>query len=1014
MFKNCLICVFMWIVCCLFVAIPGAYAQDGYALEIGTGMTVTIDDNSDALRLGSYTYELWLKDLEGNTGGWRRVFHKGLNNVNTGRGPLLSLRPDDPGMHFSHSTGSGQQTANSIGGLPVNEWTHIALVLTALDGEEFIYQNGVEVATTGGLNLTADTQEAVLSMGAAANVILDDFRIWNYPKTDVEIQEGMGRELLGTEEGLVGYWQFNEGEGDTVFDSSPSGNHGTLAGAVWSVDVAPVTSARPPGGAYGPAPSKDADDVPRDVVLSWKPGTYADTHDVYLGTAFGDVNDADAAHPLDVLVSAGQTDARFDAGVLQFNQTYYWRVDEVNAAPDNTIFTGDIWSFTVEPQAIGIQPVAATASGANPGMEPEKTIDGSGLNELDQHSAIGSDMWLTPMAGSWIQYEFDRAYKLHELLVWNSNQTVETFIGFGVQEAIIETSLDGDVWTAVEGVPPFGRGTASAGYQANTVVDLGGSVAKFVKIIPQSAYGLTGQVGLSEVQFLAIPTDPRALEPANGSVTADTEVTLSWRAGREAVTHEVYLGPASDNLALMGTTDGPVFVTDPLDYDQTHYWQVVEVNDAETPARYASDILSFTTPAYGVVDDFESYTGEEGQEVFMAWFDGFGGDATLGGSTTGHIDAPFVETGMVFDGQQSMPVYIDNDGGFFDIDGKAGSSTFSEVVRELDSQDWTTGGIKTLSIMFAGSAGLTGQLYCKIGSNKITYDGDATNLGLSSWQAWNIDLSAVGGNLTDVRELALGVEGGTSGVLFIDAIRLYPRVSTVVVPVMPDTTNLVAYYPLDGDYQDASGNMRHGEVPADSAAVFFLDGVTGQAIDLSRGDAYVRITGYQGIIADRTDPDNPAQNPFTVACWINTTGNGSLICWGGSDGAPVGGQYQNFRVDGGRLRSEHGDGRFRGAATVNDGEWHHVALAVNTGNMIPPVTRIYVDGVQDSEGADTANAQNIWNITAEADVTIGSRASHGDRFFEGAIDEARLYDRALSAEEIAGLAGKTKPIHQPF
>jgi len=41
-----------------------------------------------------------------------------------------------------------------------------------------------------------------------------------------------------------------------------------------------------------PVPADDTNDIPRDVVLSWEPGKYADTHNVYIGTSFDDVNDA--------------------------------------------------------------------------------------------------------------------------------------------------------------------------------------------------------------------------------------------------------------------------------------------------------------------------------------------------------------------------------------------------------------------------------------------------------------------------------------------------------------------------------------------------------------------------------------------------------------------------------------------------------------------------------------------------------------------------------------------------
>ncbi len=231
---------------------------------------------------------------------------------------------------------------------------------------------------------------------------------------------------------------------------------------------------------------------------------------------------------------------------------------------------------------------------------------------------------------------------------------------------------------------------------------------------------------------------------------------------------------------------------------------------------------------------------------------------------------------------------------------------------------------------------------------------------------------------------------------------------------MPDTANLVAYYPLDGDYQDASGNGLHGVSVAPGDSPFFEAGVTGQALNLNVAGQYVEITGYQGIVADRSDPDNPVQHPFTVACWIKTTSAaGALVTWGSSDGSPVGGQYQSFRMEGGSLRAEHGDGNYRGATLIDDGEWHHVALSVAQGaNLRAPQNQLFVDGQRDT--FLTGGSDNVYNITADANVSIGQRASHGDRFFTGSIDEVRIYDRALSAAEVAGLLGKTKPIHEPF
>ncbi|MDI9433724.1 MAG: LamG domain-containing protein, partial [Planctomycetota bacterium] len=112
--------------------------------------------------------------------------------------------------------------------------------------------------------------------------------------------------------------------------------------------------------AADPVPADGQGDVPRDVVLQWKAGEFAAAHDVYFGTSFDDVNTAGQANPLGALVSQGQSGTSYDpAGMLDFGQTYYWRIDEVNAAPDNTIFKGDVWSFTAEPLAYPIANVVA-------------------------------------------------------------------------------------------------------------------------------------------------------------------------------------------------------------------------------------------------------------------------------------------------------------------------------------------------------------------------------------------------------------------------------------------------------------------------------------------------------------------------------------------------------------------------------------------------------------------------------------------------------------------------------
>ena len=133
-----------------------------------------------------------------------------------------------------------------------------------------------------------------------------------------------------------------------------------------------------------PIPADKATDLIRQPTLAWKPGAYAQKHDVYLGTDFNDVNDATRLNPLGVLISKDQ-DANSLAlpTRLEFSTKYYWRVDEVNAPPSTNIVHGDVWSFTTEPVAYRDDAkITATASSQKSASEgPENTINGSGIDQ---------------------------------------------------------------------------------------------------------------------------------------------------------------------------------------------------------------------------------------------------------------------------------------------------------------------------------------------------------------------------------------------------------------------------------------------------------------------------------------------------------------------------------------------------------------------------------------------------------------------------------------------------------
>jgi len=376
-----------------------------------------------------------------------------------------------------------------------------------------------------------------------------------------------------------------------------------------------------PGAARGPSPEDEATDVPRETVLSWSPGEGATTHNVYLGTVFDDVNDAVLADA----VSAGQTATTYDPpGRLDLGQTYYWRIDEtVGGAP----ITGPTWSFTVEPVAYPVENVTATASSNTQDQGPEKTVDGSGLTD-DLHSDGFADMWISApgeTGPAWIQYEFDKVLKLHEMLVWNYNDEYESVIGAGCKDVTIEYSVNGTDFTPLGTTHEFARAPGAAGYAANTTVDFEGAAAKYVKLTANTNWeGILDQFGLSEVRFFSIPVQASQPSPDSGATDVAVEATLSWRAGREADKHDVYL--STDEQAVIDGTAPVTTVTDAsysttLDLDSTYYWRVDEVNDTPVAPAPAYD-QNFDSLAAGT--NLQSADGWEG------WF----GDETVAGLVT--------------------------------------------------------------------------------------------------------------------------------------------------------------------------------------------------------------------------------------------------------------------------------------------------------------------------------------------------------------------------------------------
>src|SRR5690606_35587806 len=163
------------------------------------------------------------------------------------------------------------------------------------------------------------------------------------------------------------------------------------------------------------------------------------------------------------------------------------------------------------------------------------------------------------------------------------------------------------------------------------------------------------------------------------------------------------------------------------------------------------------------------------------------------------------------------------------------------------------------------------------------------------------------------------------------------------------------------------------------------------ALTFDGTDDYIQ-TNYQGVLGNGSR---------TIEAWVKTnSGNNEQViaAWGSE--AFNGGRFTFRLANSGEndvIRVEIKGGGFNGTINVNDGNWHHVAVTYNN-SLTTNKYKLYVDGVLDTEN----NITQPLNTAAATDMIIGKRISASlGGYFDGSIDEVRVWNVARTQEEIA-------------
>ncbi|MFZ2145915.1 MAG: LamG domain-containing protein, partial [Sedimentisphaerales bacterium] len=210
---------------------------------------------------------------------------------------------------LSFFCGNPDLSVNSDRDIVTGQWVHVAATRSAQERKISIYINGehektIDHANSGPLN-------ALDTIAIGGNVLdsryytglIDDVRFYDHVLSGIEVLSAM-------------------------------------QGQIWPY-------------AWGPEPADSALHKDTWVNISWKPGGYAVSHDVYLGDNFDDVDSGAEStfqgNQAGTFLVVGFPGFAYPDGLVP-GTTYYWRIDEVNDTEPNSPWKGKIWSFAIPPK----------------------------------------------------------------------------------------------------------------------------------------------------------------------------------------------------------------------------------------------------------------------------------------------------------------------------------------------------------------------------------------------------------------------------------------------------------------------------------------------------------------------------------------------------------------------------------------------------------------------------------------------------------------------------------------
>lgn len=606
----------------------GTPAQAGHALEFdGEDDRVVLQHTPELAtveQLDAITIEAWVKVQGWVNGGFALVDKHDAQNDN---GWSLRLRSGGA-VEFNPSS-----AITCAAGLPTGTWAHVAVSWSKQSGKVRTYVNGVrrcesdytgELRATGSVPLYVGFSPSGIDMASDGQI--DELRIWNAVRSEVDINAGMFTSYSGGEAGLVAQFRFDDARALNA-SVQPGASQATLErGPAWVVSSVPMMRPPAPVPVY---PLEGSSNIPISLTAVWQPATSALRYRVQLARDPGFASPLLDARDLTVLTQAFP--------LLLPETDYYWRVNASNA-----IGTSD-WSATqhfvtavappeapklVVPRDAAVnQPLVLSVLWEAPAraqryhvqVSTDSLFEGAFL--IDREDVISPSIDVPDLGNNQKCYWRVRAINLGGSSPWSTMWRFTTIPAEPDAPLLIAPAADARgvsvnpafTWQPAEAATSYAMQLSTDPQFASTIINASG--------IPFTQYAATGlergvwhywrvrgmnAAGAGEWSetrgFITERDAPAAVvlsAPADGSTSIPLGQELRWLTAEHADDYEVHVSEVPDFstmvLSKSGITTTSYTPSDEFSAERRLYWRVRARNErGEGPW---SAVWSFTTAA---------------------------------------------------------------------------------------------------------------------------------------------------------------------------------------------------------------------------------------------------------------------------------------------------------------------------------------------------------------------------------------------------------------------------------